>query len=91
MASNSYDGFAMNLRETLLQDSMNLAEESLVVEVAAQIVIELIHGTPSPSKISGFLALSALYHLPQCWRYMQSLGRCGGPMHNLARRVFEPL
>lgn len=61
----------------------------MVGEVAAQIVMELTHEAHSPLQISGFQALLELYRLPYGQRYLRSLGRDGGPMHELARRVFK--
>lgn len=83
------EAFALNLRETLLQDSIDLAEDSLVAEVAAQVVTELTHEAHSLLQTSGFQALLDLYRLPYGQRYLRSLGRDDGPMHELARRAFN--
>jgi len=68
---------------------MNLAEESLVAEVTAQIVMELTHGASSSLHSFGFQALWDLYQLPYGQQYLHRLGRDNGPMHDLAKRVFK--
>jgi hypothetical protein len=54
---------------------MNLAEESLVAEVTAQIVMELTHGASSSLHSFGFQALWDLYQLPYGQQYLHRLGR----------------
>jgi hypothetical protein len=61
----------------------------LVAEVVAEVVMELTHEAYLPLQMSGFQALLDLYQLPCGQRYLCSLGRDDGLMHELARRVFK--
>lgn len=74
------EGFARDLRETLLQDPSELADETpLLGEIVAQLCIELAYGKPSPWRAHGFsIMLVSAYDIPgrQC---IQNLG-CSGPL-----------
>lgn len=85
--SDSNKEFSESLRATLLQESLDLTDESLLSEVIAQTVNELAYGVQSPMRWTAFAGLRRLYGLPFGCQYMEMLGHHNGPMHILARRV----
>jgi hypothetical protein len=85
--SDSDKEFSGSLRAILLQESLDLTDESLLSEVVAQIINELAYGPPSPMRWTDFAGLRRLYGLPFGCQYMKRLGSHDGPMHVIARRV----
>jgi hypothetical protein len=88
-ATTSAD-FTSSLRETMLQDPSDLADEApLVAEVATLLCFELAYSTPMPWHYGGYNALFFLYITPHGKQSLQNLALHGGLIEDLARRTFE--
>jgi hypothetical protein len=83
--------FVEDLRETLLQDPLELVEEEehLVAEIAVRICYELTNGIPSSWRYQGYKTLWALYKTPIGRHCLQDLVRTGDLVKKLARKVFN--
>jgi hypothetical protein len=83
--------FVEDLRETLLQDPLELVEEEehLVAEIAVRICYELTNGIPSSWRYQGYKTLWALYKTPIGRHCLQDLVRTGDLVKNLASKAFN--
>jgi hypothetical protein len=83
--------FVNDLRETLLQDPLELVEEEeyLMAEVAVRICYELANGIPSLWRYQGYKTLWALYNTPIGRHCLQDLVRTGDLIKKLARNAFD--
>ncbi|KIM79891.1 hypothetical protein PILCRDRAFT_10061 [Piloderma croceum F 1598] len=83
--------FVADLRETLLQDPLELVEEEehLVAEIAVRICYELTNGIPSLWRYQGYKTLWALYKTPIGRHCLQYLVRTGGLVKKLAINAFN--
>jgi hypothetical protein len=85
----SSEHFAGHLRETLLQESSENADERLLIaEIAAQLCFELAYSQSSPWRHYGYEMLFYIYELPHGSQTLQNLGRSGPLIEDLAKTVF---
>jgi hypothetical protein len=88
--SSTSGGFADDLRETLLQESSELAEEApLAAEIALQLCFELTYGAQSSWRWQGYAHLCYLYGAPLVKQRFQNLARQGMLIEDFMRRVFD--
>jgi hypothetical protein len=82
----SSEEFAGTLRETLLQESSDLVDESLLLaEIASQLCFELAYGSPSPWRVEGYNALCDVYNTAHGSQSLQHLGQSGPLIDDLVR------
>jgi hypothetical protein len=88
--SFALDDFASDLRETLLQDSLEAIDETfLTAEIATRLCFELAYGMPSaPWRVEGYTALFSMYGTTY-GQILRSLGRDGPLIDNLAITTFS--
>jgi hypothetical protein len=84
------EDFATDLRETLLQDSLDelVDERLLIAEIAARVCVELAYGTSSPWRGYGYAVLCEVYDTAHGRQFLQNLGQSGRLIDDLATAVF---
>jgi hypothetical protein len=82
--------FTFHLRETLLQDSLEVSDNKyLIAEIAAQLCFELVSSTPStPWRVEGYTVLFSMYGTTYS-QIMRNLGQDGPLIDNLATATFS--
>lgn len=83
------NGFPIVLIETLLQDTLDLVDERLLIaEIASQLCIELAYGLPSPWRDKAYETLCGVYQTGHGGESLQDLGRNGPLIACLASAAF---
>lgn len=87
---SSSEVFVGNLRETLLQDPSELADENpLIAEVVSQLCFELAYNTISPCHATGYATLHNIYRMAHGSHSIQSLGQTSHLIDDLATTTFS--
>jgi hypothetical protein len=86
--SGSSTTFAVNIRETLLQEVDPADEDLLDSEFAAQLCYELAFGAPSPWRYRGYGTLVDIYRTDTGKKCLQELDYMGELIGHLANKAF---